>query len=421
MSKTYRNFFMLCAFVCLTIGVVTQAHAEQQCYYNQLDNAGFGHSPQEGPYPSMQACEDARSYIHGQDPGGEQTECECSGSAVPETGPYSSNPQVMMAQMMGKMLGMMLQQSLENLSNSNQQQAEQQQAQAEQQREEERARIQAALEQQHAFEASMRNMVNNDMKGPAPPEGDMSFKGAGVMAGQEMTFKDDSTNFFGENGGSGRTLQFRTPGAPEPAPKAALSQLQAANCLSRMAAQPGLSPEDSKYLADQAAEVMQGGTVTVNLSGCAGNGGVTSVPAPPPHPVRPLTHDQITLYTKLLDRVDTEQKQAVSLNQQINKLQQAQNQDAQQVVQQQQLVQQIQESPPPPTATAAPVQSNALAEAEAALQKAQQAQADDSQALTQAKNQMQQLNQQIQKSQTCMNDAQNNPQSAGQLLEKCGG
>ncbi len=351
---------------------------------------------------------------------------ESNSSSAGGANPYANNPMYMMTYTMTRMLVPLLAQGLKDLFSSGQQGASQEQAQEERQRELEAERIQAALARQKEFQNEMRAMVQNDMRGPAPPEGEMTFKGANPLDGQEMTFKDDSTDFFGENGGSGRTMHFRMPGSPQAAPTAAMQQLQAANCLSRMAAQPGLSPEDSKYLSDQAAEVMQGGTTTVDLSACAQTS-ETPPPPPAPHLVRPLTRDQITLYTNLLNQVDNEQKQAVSINQNIHKLEQARNNDAQQVAKQKQVIQQLQAAAPTsatipsPMASPSSTSSDAMAEALAALQKAKQSEASDDAALTHAKNQMQQLNQHIQQSRNCLTGAQNNPASAGALLGSCGG
>lgn len=65
-------------------------------------------------------------------------------------------------------------------------------------------------------------------------------------------------------------------------------------------------------------------------------------------------------------------------------------------------------------------QSNPLAEAEAALQQAEQAKTNDDQALFRAQNQMNDLSQKLKQSQSCFSQAQSGPTKAGALMQSCG-
>ena len=250
--------------------------------------------------------------------------------------------------------------------------------------------------------------LSTEMKGPALPEG-------------ELQFKDQSTNFFGEGGG-GRELQFKTVDVTSAgtAISSPLSQLSIASCISKMAAEPGRSPEDASYLSQQAAAAMQGGPVQVDTSGCKAAANTTAVTKPP-------TQDQIALYTKLLELNNQAAEQAIQLQKKMQKLQAAKQKDAKQVAAQTQAVQQLQsqsQSASTPDSAADPAAqppppSNALAEAEAALQQAQQAETNDNQTLAQTQNQMNQLNEKTKQNQACFNQAQSNPSQAASLMQTC--
>ncbi len=247
-----------------------------------------------------------------------------------------------------------------------------------------------------------------------------------VPSENEEPFQDTSTNFFGEGGG-GRTV-YLTPLAGDTVARSVTTQadrLQVANCLSRLAAAPGRSPEDAKYLSQQAADAMDGMPVQVNVSGCQ-----ASASLPPPPPPAP-TVDQVKLYSNLFEATNQDAEKAVALAKKIHQLQQDTAQEDQEIKKEQAVVSQLQSASststePAPAATnqapqtAPSPSSDAMAEAEAALKQATEAKADNQKAIDQANSQMSALSQQLQQAQSCFSQAQSDPGKAASLMQSCG-
>lgn len=369
--------------------------AQQSCYFT----AG---GMQRGPY-SPSACENWREQVSGA--GYSASPCSCSSSsesASPQMGMYGSVAQAY--QQLFSNLGAALRQKLD-------QEAEQakEKEQLEQLREAqaEREALEARLRQQQKWQQELAEL-SAEWAGPKPAE-------------NEQPFQDMGTNFFGEGGG-GRELSF----APLPDASLAKSfstaadQLRIANCLMKLAAEPGRSAADAKFLNEQAAAAMSGQPVQVDTSGCQPS--APSALAQVQAANAPLTQDQVSLYMKLFDTTNQNEKKTVDLAEQINQLNQAIKKDQDEIQKQQQLVNQLQSAPPvtvAPVGTAPPQPSNALAEAEAALKQAQEAETNDEKAQADAQNQMNGLNQQLKQAQNCFNQAQSDPAKAGALMQSC--
>lgn len=197
----------------------------------------------------------------------------------------------------------------------------------------------------------------------------------------------------------------------------ATNQLRIANCLLKMAAAPGRSPSDAKFLSNQAALAMNGQPVQVDTSSCQ----AYAPPPPPPPSAATLTHDQATLLSQLVETTNQNAKKSVELAKTISQLDQAIAKDEQAIQAKQQQLNKLQSAPPSPVAAqGAPAQSNALAEAEAALQQAEQVKNNDDQALSHAQNQMNDLSQKLKQAQTCFSQAQSDPAKAKTLMKSCG-
>jgi hypothetical protein len=241
-----------------------------------------------------------------------------TGSRSPQANMNSviANEYMQVASQVGSMLGDAINQWLQK-HQMEKQQEEYRQAQME------RERIQAEMAQQLKWRQELAEL-DTQWVGPKPLEG-------------EQPFQDMGSNFFGEYGGS-RELAF----APPPSSSVTKSfsttadQQRIANCLSKLAAQPGRSPEDAKFLSEQAAAAMSGQPVQVDTSGCQ-----TSV-GPPPQPVQaqatPLSQDQIACYTKLFDTTNRNAQRSVELVKEIDRLERAVAQDQQEIQAKQQLL-----------------------------------------------------------------------------------
>ena len=395
--------------LCVCSRASAQTETETQCYYSVTGYAGTFHP---GPFSSQAQCEQAaqseRAIGYNVPP------CTCSSTNTSVYSGAASSPAFnpafnavsQGASELGYDLGTAIGNWLFGSGQKNNQTPNDQQRQIQ--------LLQQEAAQQQARQQKWQQDIQQlsaEMKGPVPPEG-------------ELQFKDQSTNFFSPSveGGGGRELQFKTVDvtSADTAISSPMSQLSIANCISKMAAEPGRSPEDASYLSQQAAAAMQGDPVQVDTSGCKTSNTAAAVKQPP-------TQAQIALYTKLLELNNQAAEQAIQLQKKMQKLQAAKQKDAEQVAAQTQAVQQLQsqsqststaDSTADPAAQQQPP-SNALAEAEAALQQAQQAQASDNQTLAQTQDQMNQLNEKTKQNQACFNQAQSNPSQAASLMQTC--
>lgn len=202
---------------------------------------------------------------------------------------------------------------------------EKQQMEVYREAQEEMARVRAERAREAAWQREMADL-NQQLVGPKPPEGG-------------LTFKDMGTNFFGEGGG-GRVLHFAalpdsSVGKSFTSPAA---QARIARCLSKMAAEPGRSPADAKFLSRQAALALSGQPVQVDTSGC--QAATPTPPAPPPPPVQakapplpasaqteaspaPLSPVQVTFYTRLFEATNRNAVRTVEVAKEISRLEQA--------------------------------------------------------------------------------------------------
>ncbi|HXX22239.1 MAG TPA: hypothetical protein VEO19_03705 [Terriglobia bacterium] len=222
-----------------------------------------------------------------------------------------ANEYMQLGSQMGSMLGDAINQWLQK-HQMEKQQEEYRQAQMELER------IQAEMARQQKWQQELAEL-------------DAQWVGPKPLAG-EQPFQDMGSNFFGEYGGN-RELAFAPPPSSSVTKSfsTAADQLRIANCLSKLAAQPGRSPEDAKFLSEQAAAAMSGQPVQVDTSGCQ----ASAAPSQPAQAQTPLSQDQIACYTKLFETTNRNAERSVELAKELDGLERAVAQD-QQVVQREQ-------------------------------------------------------------------------------------
>jgi hypothetical protein len=249
------------------------------------------------------------------------------------------------------------------------------------------------------------------MKGPKLPD-------------ETFLFKDTSTCFFNVNCQRDRVLEFKevSTASAQQSFSNPLDQLRISACLQKLAAD-AKTPDEAKYLGEQAAKARNGRVVDVDVSGCA------SGPAPPAPTLRA---EQTTFYKGLLDSTNQQMDRLLELQQRKVDLEKKKAQLNQQIETQKQAVAQLGQQPPPtpaaqtdstqqpPTPDAQAQKPSALAEAEAALQQSEQALSDTQKTETQVDNEMKQVGDKIKANQSCFDQAKADPSKIGDLAKSCG-
>ena len=281
---------------------IQQLQPNQQ-FYQQLQQA-------------IQNCQAAGGHVV-DNPAGMAPGTYCLGLPSTSGGNSQANINNMIAKeymQLGMQLGSMLGDAINQWLQKHQMEKQQEEYR---QKQMELERIQAEMAQQRKWRQEIAEL-DAQWVGPKPLEG-------------EQPFQDTGSNFFGEYGGS-RQIAFAPPPSSSVTKSfsTASDQLGIASCLSKLAAQPGRSPEDAKFLSEQAAAAMSGQPVRVDTSGCQAS---AALPSQPAQAQTPLSQDQIACYTKLFETTNRNTERSLELAREIDRLQRSVEEDQQEVQQ----------------------------------------------------------------------------------------
>lgn len=268
---------------------------------------------------------------------------------------------------------------------------------------------QIELDRQDQIEAARLAKFKNELQ-------QLSLTMEGPKLPDESILFHDTSNCFFSSDCSSRAIELHPVNISSAQRRFsdAFDQFRISVCLSKMAA-TAKSPDDAKYLSDEAAKAMNGSTVDVDVSGCD--------PAPPAE--KALTPQQTALLKNLLDSTNRQMDELEKLQEQKVKLEQEKAKLKQEFEAKQHALDQLKQQQPAPVAgqsangTAPPPQSqSALGDAEQALQAAQQALNDAQKNEGQIDNEMKQIGDKLKANQSCFDQVQGGS-NAAQSADPC--
>jgi hypothetical protein len=259
---------------------------------------------------------------------------------------------------------------------------------------------QAALERQARERWKMElDELSRQMKGSMPAGSDLPMKDTQTA---ELEFKNTED------------IRVAQP-ITDP-----IKQLRVSTCLMKLAAH-AKSRDEAGYLAQQATLAMNGGPVAVDVGVCEGAPDVPAVGAAGPvGGPAPLSPQQQSFYHSLLDNVNLQTDQLGRLEQREKELKKK-RQDVQDEIKntKQRIEETQQQLAPPGDPDAQQKKQSALAEAQAALQRAQQEDAEDSRELADIENQQKRVVEKLKQYDSCADQAKQNPGKVGELSRTC--
>lgn len=274
--------------------------------------------------------------------------------------------------------------------------------------------VNAAAEREHQMDLDRQQQIEDARLAKFKNElQQLSLTMEGAKLPDESVLFHDTSNCFFSADCSNRAIELHAVDITSAQRRFSdpFDQLRISACLSKMAAAAN-SPDEAKYLSEEAAKAMNGSPVDVDVSGCA--------PAAAPAET-PLTAQQTTLLKKLLDSTNQQMEELGKLQEQKVKLEQEKTKLTSDLEAKQQTVNQLRQQPiqadgqSAPTTPQPPQPQSSLSDAEQALQAAQQALNDAQKNEGQIDNEMKQIGDKLKANQSCFDQVQggsNAPQSA---------